>query len=113
MHALAGIGRLELDVSDDGADERRDGLFAAWEKAVAFIEEATKTGGRVLLKVHGRSRSASFALAWMARAHSLPVAMAARILRTKCPNIDCWNLANLEAALEWIAAFEGSASICA
>ena len=66
----------------------------------------------MLLKLHGGSRSASFALAWMARAHSLPVAMAARILRTKCPSID-WNLANLEAVLEWIAAFEGSASICA
>ena len=110
-NALAGIGRLELDVSDDGGDEHRDGLFAAWEKAVAFIEEATATGGRVLLKLHGRSRSASFALAWMARAHSLPVAMAARILRTKCPSID-WSLANLEAVIEWITAFEGSASIC-
>ena len=50
-------------------------------------------------------------LAWMARAHALPVAMAARILRSKCPSID-WNLANVEAVVEWSRSFEKKASIC-
>ena len=44
------------------------------------------------------------------RAHNLPVAMAARVLRSKCPSID-WNLANLEAVVEWSRAFEGNTPI--
>lgn len=106
-----GLDRLELDVSDDAVVERSERLFAAWERAVAFIDGATKAGGRVLVRVHGRSRSAGIVLAWMARAHCLPVAMTARILRSKCPSID-WNLANVEAVVEWLRAFEGGTSIC-
>jgi len=109
---LSGIHRLELDVSDDAVDERVERLFAAWEAAVCFIDGAVKAGGRVLVRVHGRSRSAGMVLAWMARAHCLPVAMAARILRSKCPSID-WNLANLEAVVQWLRAFEGGTTICA
>jgi hypothetical protein len=107
---LEGLERLELDVSDDVVDERFDRLFAAWELAVAFIDSVTKAGGRVFVRVHGRSRSAGIALAWIVRVHSLPVAMAARILRSKCPSID-WNLANLEAVIEWSKTFELNARI--
>jgi len=49
-------------------------------------------------------------LAWMARAHCLPVAMAARILRSKCPCID-WNLANLDAVVQWLRAFKRGTTI--
>jgi protein-tyrosine phosphatase len=110
--ALPGLQRLDLDLSDDSAVESAGRLFAAWEAAAAFIDGALKAGGRVLIRVHGRSRSASVALAWMVRAHSLPVAMAARILRSHCPSID-WNLAHLETVVEWSRAFEARATICA
>ena len=108
--ALPGLQRLDLDLSDDSAVESAGRLFAAWEAAAAFIDGALKAGGRVLIRVHGRSRSASVALAWMVRAHSLPVAMAARILRSHCPSID-WNLAHLETVVEWSRAFEARATI--
>ncbi len=54
----AGIERLELDVCDDAASENVERLFAAWESAAVFIDSAMKAGGRVLVTVHGRSRSA-------------------------------------------------------
>jgi hypothetical protein len=89
---LPSLNRLDLDLSDDTFDEHDEKLFAAWDAALDFIESAIKTGGRVMVRVHGRSRSASVALAWMVRANALPVAMAARLLRAQSPNID-WNLA--------------------
>jgi hypothetical protein len=52
--ALPGLVRLELDISDDDADEGTDSLFAAWAAAAAFIDGATTAGGRVLVRVHGR-----------------------------------------------------------
>ena len=54
----AGIERLELDVCDDVANENFERLFAAWDSAAVFIDGAMKAGGRVLVVVHGRSRSA-------------------------------------------------------
>ena len=41
-----------------------------------------------MICLHGRSRSASIALAWLTRAHGLPVSMAASILQQKCGGID-------------------------
>jgi DnaJ-class molecular chaperone len=43
---------------------------------------------RVMICLHGRSRSASIALAWLTRAHGLLVSLAASILRQKCGSID-------------------------
>jgi curved DNA-binding protein CbpA len=107
-----GVRALALHVSDDGTDERVERLFSAWASAVAFIDSATQAGGRVLVRVHGRSRSASIVLAWMSMSHALPVAMAARILRSKCPSID-WTLANLETVVEWSRSCDAKALICA
>jgi protein-tyrosine phosphatase len=103
---------LALHVSDDGTDERVERLYSAWASAVAFIDSATQAGGRVLVRVHGSSRSASIVLAWMSTSHALPVAMAARILRSKCPRID-WTLANLETVVEWSRSCDAKALICA
>ena len=47
-NALAGIGRLELDVSDDGGDEHRDGLgcLLRGKKPLLLSKRQPKRGGK-------------------------------------------------------------------
>lgn len=97
---IGSVERLAVRVPDD--DTASVGALAdAWSRGSDFIDAALAKGGCVLIIVHGRSRSASFALAWLARTHSLSAAWAARVLRTKCPTID-WSYTFAGPLSEWL-----------
>lgn len=99
---IDGVVTRAVRVPDDDAASV-DLLADAWSRGCDFIDAALAGGGCVLILVHGRSRSASFALAWLARAHSLSAAWAARVLRSKCPLID-WGLIFAGPLSEWLEA---------
>ena len=102
---VPGVATLALDVADAGEAGGEDAarLAAAWQQGCEFIEAARAAGGTVLVQVHGRSRSAGFALAWLARAHGLPAPLAARVLQRQCPSVD-WSLAAVPQLAEWLRA---------
>jgi hypothetical protein len=101
------------------ADDENAQMQPVWSAACSFINEALQQQGEdegaampgcVMLCLHGRSRSASIALAWLARAHSLPVSMAAAILQQKCDRVD-WSLCHPPQLIAWLA--EASAQLTA
>ena len=96
---IEGIQTLRLAMCDDDADAP---MAAVWEQSCAFVTHALQSGGCVMICLHGRSRSASCALAWLAKAHSLSVGMAASILQRKCPSID-WRLVFPEQLLLFLS----------
>lgn len=102
---LPGVVTLALDVADAGEAGGEDAaaLAEAWQRGCDFIDAARAAGGTVLVQLHGRSRSAGFALAWLARAHGLPASLAARVLRQKCPSVD-WTLSAVPQLVEWLRA---------
>jgi protein-tyrosine phosphatase len=55
-----------------------------WGTAIQFIEEARKVGGKVLIQIHGRSRSASFAVAWAIVVLNKDLAGALQYVSQKC-----------------------------
>lgn len=90
--------RLIVVDADDGDDTN---MAPVWLHACAQIEAVVATGGRVMVSLFGRSRSASIVLAWLARAHGISAAMAAQLLRRKCPMVD-WSLVFPEQLVAWL-----------
>ena len=93
------------------ADDENAAMQSVWSVACPFINDALQqqqgedegaaAPGCVMICLHGRSRSASIALAWLARTHSLPVSMAAAILQFKCDQVD-WSLCHPQQLIAWL-----------
>ena len=104
---LPGIKWLVVDVVDDDTADMK----VAWTNACHFIDASLAEGGQVYICVHGRSRSASFALAWLSHSHDLPVTMAAQLLRSKCSSVD-WSLAYPQQILSWLTDLPRQPALC-
>lgn len=59
-----------------------------WESAINFITDAAQKGGRVLAMLHGRSRSASIAVAWLMHKENVTYEDAMARVLACCPSID-------------------------
>ena len=101
------------------ADDEDAPMQPVWSAACSFINDALQQQGEdegaaapscAMICLHGRSRSASIALAWLARTHSLPVSMAAAILQQKCDQVD-WSLCYPQQLIAWLT--EASAQLTA
>jgi hypothetical protein len=100
MRLVEGVEYLQCDVVDNDSVDMRE----CWQQTTAFIQKAASKGGRVLVHLHGRSRSASVAMAWLVLSEGYEVREAARLIRKKVPRVD-WGmvfpeqmLRNFEAA---------------
>merc|ERR1711957_1113839 len=60
-----GLDVLTLEVGDEFV---YCDMATQWDKACDWIDGVLAAGGTMMILVHGRSRSASFALAWLVRA---------------------------------------------
>jgi hypothetical protein len=97
QRGLPGVEYLECSVRDDDSQA----MEACWRDAVVFIRQARQAGGNVLIHLHGRSRSASVAIAWLVTGGSgMGVRDAARALRKVCPHID-WGLVYPEQLMQF------------
>lgn len=75
---------LHCDVSDDDSEN----MDHCWSAASLFIDEVISRGERVLIQLHGRSRSASVFMAWLMESQHLSLEQALKISLSKCPRID-------------------------
>ena len=88
-------------------DDEDAPMQPVWSAACSFINDALQQQGEdegagcVMICLHGRSRSASVALAWLVRTHSLPVSMAAAILQQKGDQVD-WSLCYPQQLIAWL-----------
>jgi len=67
------------------ADSNNVQMGDIWCGAVAFIENARKSGGKILVQLHGRSRSASVMVAWAMAVLKFPFEDALSFIMEKCP----------------------------
>lgn len=65
-------------------DRNNENMISCWETSCQFIDQAVLSGGRVLIILHGRSRSASVALAYLIRKMGVGFELAWQHLRSKC-----------------------------
>lgn len=87
---VPGVTYLRVPVAD-GDDEQMEGF---WRQAIQFIRAAKQARGqtaRVLVQLHGRSRSASVVMAWLIAGEKMQVKESAHYLRKKVPQVD-WSL---------------------
>ncbi|KAL5502565.1 hypothetical protein EMCRGX_G009361 [Ephydatia muelleri] len=78
---FGGIQVLRCAVRD--VDSER--MAPCWTSCVEFIEGARRSGGRVMVMLHGRSRSASVVMAYLVRTTAgLSVELAWELLTSKC-----------------------------
>ena len=77
---LETVTLLQCATSDSNAEE----MFPCWTACCNFIDEALKQRGRVLVILHGRSRSASVILAYLIKTLRLDFDTAWTTLTKKC-----------------------------
>eukprot|EP00054_Salpingoeca_dolichothecata_P006335 m.38035 g.38035 ORF g.38035 m.38035 type:complete len:232 (-) comp16395_c0_seq1:23-718(-) len=75
---------LRCELVDDNDQEMREAFLAA----ATFISEARDNGGRVLVQVHGRSRSAAIIIAYLIRAEQMSYFGAYERVLSCAPAID-------------------------
>jgi len=82
--AINNVYFLECDVEDESAENMSD----CWRTAIAFIRSAHAAGGKVLVQLWGRSRSASVILAWLTVSKGWTLEAAEQFLQSKCSSVD-------------------------
>ena len=66
------------------SDSNNESMIPCWEACCQFIDHAILSGGRVLVLLHGRSRSTSIIMAYLIRKHGLTAELAWQQVRSKC-----------------------------
>jgi len=99
-----GVTVVSVPSFDEGNEQQ---MAPVWDATCDSIDAIMSSGGTLLVSVHGRSRSASIVICWLIRAHGLPVALAASLLKAKCPSVD-WSLVFPEQIMSWA---DGKAAI--
>ena len=77
---LRGMAVLKCSIRDSNEEN----MLPCWEASCQFIDEAARNGGRVLVILHGRSRSASIVLAYLMRKMLVMVDKAWELLSSSC-----------------------------
>jgi hypothetical protein len=87
------------------ATPTRSFIHTVWDAAITFITGAirpapsgssTTGGAKVLIYLHGRSRSAGVALAWLMHARQCGLDEAQSYLLSRCSHSIDWDLVNLD-----------------
>lgn len=101
---LEGVQVLRCAAKD--VDSER--MAPVWSSCVEFIEDARRCGGRAMVMLHGRSRSASVVMAYLVRTGGLSVDLAWEVVVSKCWHLVDKSLVYFEQLKEW-AEQEGGA----
>jgi len=72
----------------DVEDSETQNMAECWASSIEFIDNARAAGGKVLVQLWGRSRSASIILAWLMLRNEWPMWRAEEYLQSKCAMID-------------------------
>lgn len=94
---LEGIHVLRCAVRDSNTEQ----MGACWSSCVKFIEEAQGSGGRVLVLLHGRSRSASVVMAYLIRTACKSAELAWELVTSKCWHLIDKSLVYFDQLKEW------------
>lgn len=92
-------------------DRNEESMIPCWEACCQFIDHALLSGGRVLVLLHGRSRSTSVIMAHLIRKHGLTAESAWQQVSRKCwhlidrtliyePQLHDWTKKQLQALPE-------------
>ncbi|KAH3762377.1 hypothetical protein Pelo_5781 [Pelomyxa schiedti] len=79
-----GINFLRCQVMDSDAQN----MAPLWDSAIPFISEAARRGERVLVLLHGRSRSAAIAIAYLMDTTHMTFTQACEKVVHCCPSVD-------------------------
>ena len=82
LQLVSEVQYFVVDVADNNATE----MAAVWDACLQFIAEAA--GARVLVQLHGRSRSASVCMAYLMRVQRMSFEQAWEHLVACCPAVD-------------------------
>ena len=104
LKQLEGIELLSCDIHDSNTEE----MSPCWTASCQFIKEARQKGGRVLVILHGRSRSASIILAYLINEFKMDFPAAWETLTKRCwhlidrslvyeEQLRVWQMAELQA----------------
>ena len=82
-------------------DRNTENMLPCWEASCQFIDEVVQSGGRVLVILHGRSRSASIVFAYLMRKRLATVDEAWEILARNCWHLIDRSMVYEEQLHEW------------